>query len=74
MFLLGSGDALRGLFSNAIIVNTDQLVHELHVCQNINEMSCIDKAAEIIDNSSREVPEAARSGWAELGIVSLFAV
>jgi len=59
---------LTDVFSNVPVVNAEGLVFELRVIKSRNEIACMRKAANILDNAFAKTVDALRPGWTELDI------
>lgn len=59
---------IEGSFPGAEVVNAEALMFELRFAKSKNEIACMRKAAEILDESFGKAVEKIRPGWTELDI------
>jgi len=59
---------LQQEFRRAEIVNAEPMIFELRFIKSKNEIACMRKAAEILDNSFYRVVKRIEGGWTELDI------
>jgi Xaa-Pro aminopeptidase len=59
---------LTNVFPDAEVTNAEALMYELRVRKSANEIACMRKAANILDNSFANVLDKMRPGWTELDI------
>lgn len=61
---------LQKVFPQVEIVDAEPLVFELRVRKSVNEIACMRKAAEILDNSFSNAIGKIKEGWTELDIMA----